>query len=94
MKTDLHDHSKCLIYLKDDKIRHDPAIALLKIDVAHCFDLIKETTKTINNIRQGQAQVQEDLHNLRKVVSTHELKINPTGAFHLKSPWVPHDVET
>ena len=101
MKTDLHDHSKDLIYLKDDKVRHDHAITSLKIDVANCSDLIKETAddstfhaKTIKDIRQGQAQVQEDIHNLCKVVSTHELKISLNGAFHLKSLWDPHDVET
>ena len=93
MKNDLNEYTKYIIYLNDDKVRHDHAITSLKIDVANCSDLIKETAgdstfyaKTIKHIRQGQAQVQEDLHNLRKVVSMHELKIRPTGASHLKSP--------
>ena len=101
MKNDPHDHTKDIIYLNDDKVRHDHAITSLKIDVTSCSDLIKETAyestfhaETIKNIRQGQAQVQEDIHNLRKVVSTHELKISPNGSFYLKSYWVPHDVET
>ena len=82
-------------------MRHDQDVTSLAIFVVNCSDLIKETAydsafniKTIKTIRQGQAQNQEDIHNLRKVVSTHELKISPNGSFHLKSPWIPHDIKT
>ena len=42
MKDDPHDHTKDIIYLNDDKVRHDHAITSLKIDVVlglHCFSL-------------------------------------------------------
>ena len=101
MKNDLNEYTKYIIYLNDDKVRHDHAITSLKIDGINCSGLIKEPVydstfhaKTIKTIRQGQAQNQEDIHNLRKVVSTHELKISPNGSFHLKSPWIPHDIKT
>ena len=101
MKNDLNDHTNDIIYLKDDTVRHVHAIKSLKIDVANCSDLLQETAddstfhaKTFKTIRQGQAQVQEDIHNLHTIVATHEVTISPNGDFYLQSLWVPYDVET
>ena len=101
MKNDLNDHTNDIIYLKDDKVRHVHAITSLKIDVANCSDLLQESAddstfhaKTIKTTRQGQTQVQEDIHNLHTILTMHEVKISPNSAFHLKSLWVPYDVET
>ena len=101
MKNDLNDHTNDIIYLKGDTVRHVHAIKSLKIDVANCSDLLQETAddstfhaKTFKTIRQGQAQVQEDIHNLHTIVATHEVTISPNGDFYLQSLWVPYDVET
>ena len=85
MKNNLTDHTNDIIYLKDYKVRHAHAITSLKIN--NCSNLLQETVvdstfhaKTFKTVRQGQAQVQEDIYNLRTFVSTHDLKISLNGA--------------
>ena len=44
---------KDIIYLKEDKVRHDHDIILLKIDVVNCSDLIKETADDHNDFNDN-----------------------------------------
>ena len=101
LRNEITNNRKDILYLQDDKIKHDNDIISSKVGVAHCSDRIKEYTddnhlhsKTIKNIRQGQVQAKQDIQDLRKAVSTRDLKISATGPYHIKSPWISHDVES
>ena len=68
IRNKITTNKKDILFLQDDKIKHDNDIISLKVNVEHCSDRIKEYTddshlhsKTIKTTRQGQVQVKQDI---------------------------------
>ena len=49
--------------------------------------------KNIKQMRTQQSQHHDDIYKLKNTVSTHNLKLNPTGSYAVTNNWTPHDVD-